>query len=406
MPTYFYTATSFQGEHVSGSREAKNEHDLRELLRRDGYVATSVHEESGRRKLRLDSLFASLRGVSLVDRLMLFRNLKVMVAAGVPLPRTLEILSAQARSRALKGALARVRERVLEGKGVAEAMEEFPRVFPELVVNMVRAGEESGTLEQVLDQLILQTERSHELRSRISGAMLYPLVIVLAMGGIGIMMMVTVVPQLDKTFSEFGIELPPVTSFIIALGNLLAERWYLVLAGLLALGFGIARLASSGPGKRALDTMLLKAPLIAPLVRRINGAFLSRTLSSLISSGVPIVEAIRITSRVLSNVHFREALMNASEEVQRGGKLSESLRKYDEFFPPTVVQMIEVGEETGQTSSILAKVAEFYEEEVAAQTKSISSLIEPILMLVIGGIVGFFAVSMLQPLYGMLQQIQ
>ena len=271
---------------------------------------------------------------------------------------------------------------------------------------MIKVGEESGTLEDVLKVLTEQMEREHDLRSKILGALMYPAVILGAMAGIGVLMLIMVVPKLAETFKELDVELPATTRLVIFLGNFLAEKWYLAILIIVAIVILIRLAARTKQGKKLIDKTILKIPLISSLVKKTNSVYTTRTLSSLITAGVPIVRSLEIVSQSLSNFYFREALKNAAEKVRKGGKLSESLLPYQNIYPSLVLEMVAIGEETGETSAILGKLADFFEEEVTNITKNLSSVIEPILMLIIGGVVGFFAVSMVQPMYSMLGAIE
>ncbi|OHA64119.1 MAG: hypothetical protein A2842_02400 [Candidatus Wildermuthbacteria bacterium RIFCSPHIGHO2_01_FULL_48_25] len=406
MPTYFYTAVSQAGESKTGYQEAKDEKELASLLRQQGFVLTSAKtKESKGFSFRFD-LSADVFGIPLEEKLMFVRNLRVMVGAGVALPKSLDILSQQVRSKTFKKAVLDMKEKIVQGKALSQTLDEHPEIFSELFANMVRVGEESGTLENVLSQLALQLEKEHELRTQITGALLYPAIIVVAMIGIGILMLVTVVPKLAQTFKELGVELPFTTRLVINTGTFLSQKWYFAFPALLALLFLAFRSLGTKKGKRIMDAFMLKAPLLSDLVRKTNSATTLRTLSSLIATGVPIVRGLEITSRVVGNVFFGEALEQAAKEVAKGAKVSDSLAKHEKLYPILVTQMVSVGEETGESSEILAKLAEFYEEEVTQVTKNLASVIEPLLMLVIGGVVGFFAVSMISPMYSLLNSIK
>ena len=407
MPTYFYSATSLQGEKITGQEEAASERDLARSLHEKGYILTKVtSEEQKNPRLQFLHLLQGLFSVSLSEKLLFMRNLKVMVEAGVPLPKTLEILALQTGSPQLKNALADIREKVLQGEMLSLAMSRHPVIFPPLFVNMIKAGEESGTMEGVLSHLTLQLERQHDLKSKIQSALMYPTVVVIAMVGVGVIMLVSVVPQLAKTFKELGVALPASTRFIVGLGEFLSQRWYIALLLFLVLVLALWRFVKSKQGKTLLDGLMLRIPFIASLIGKINSAFFARTLSSLIGAGIPIVKSLEITSTVLDNRYFQEAVLHAAQEVRKGAKLSQSLKGSGKLYPLVVLQMLEVGEETGQTGEILAKLADFFEDEVSATTKNIASVIEPVLMLVIGAVVGFFAVSMIQPMYSILGSVK
>jgi type IV pilus assembly protein PilC len=407
MPTYKYTAISKQGERVEGKEVATNNHELAQILRQKGYVLLEAQAE-GEKKPGFEpfKLFSGLFGVPLVEKLMFMRNLKVMVVSGIALPKTLEVLSSQAKSKKLKFALQEVQKKVVEGQQLSDAMEEYPGVFPELFRNMIRTGEESGTLENVLSQLTLQLEREHDLRSKIQGALIYPVVIVVAMVGIGALMLVLVVPSLAATFRELGVELPVSTRMIIGLAEFLKTFWYIAILLVAGIAAGFFQALRTKTGKKALDTLFLRMPIAGPIVKKVNTAFFARTMSSLITAGIPMVRSLEVTATVVPSLHFKKVLAEAGEEMRKGVKLSDVLGRYTALYPLVVVQMVQVGEETGKTAELLAKLADFFEEEVSNITKNLAAVIEPALMLVIGAVVGFFAISMIQPMYSMLGNVQ
>jgi len=406
LPKYFYIAKSFHGEDKTGTLEAKDEHELAKTLHQQGLVLISANLEEEKKKAKFEISLPFFKGVSLSEKVFFTRNLQVMISAGISLPRALTILAAQTRNKNFKKALLNILDEITKGKGFAESLEKYPQIFSELFVSMIKVGEESGTLEDVFKNLTLQLERENDLRSKIMGAMMYPAVIICAMIGIGILMLIMVVPKLAETFLELGVDLPPTTKFVIFLGSFLAKDWFLLPFIIIAFFIFLRQTLRTKIGKKFFDKLFLKIPIISPIVKKINSAQTIRTLSSLITAGVPIVQALGIVSGALGNVYFKGAITKVQEEVRKGGKISEALKPYQNLYPLVVIQMMEVGEETGQTADILAKLADFYEEEVTVATKNIASLIEPILMLLVGGAVGFFAISMIQPMYSMLGAIQ
>jgi len=407
MAKYFFTAKSQKGESFSGSREAKDRQELARILRQEGYVLISaILEEEEKRKKKFEIPLPFLGGVSLKDKIMLTRNLKVMVSAGISLPKALRTLASQAKNKKLKKALMKISEEVIKGKNFSNALAQHPDIFSELFYNMVKVGEESGTLEENLGTLTKQMEREYTLKSKIKEAMLYPAVIITAMMGIGVMMLVVVVPNLAQTFEELELELPLTTKIIVGLGTFLSEKWYLAILLLIIFIFFSQTALKRKKGKKTLDGLFLKMPVISPIVKKTNAAYTVRTLSSLIAAGVPLIRSLEIVSDTLGNFYFKEAIAQSIDKVKKGEKLSQALKPYQNLYPPTVIQMIEVGEETGETSAILEKLGDFFEEEVTNATKNLTAVIEPILMLVIGGVVGFFAVSMVQPMYSMLGGLQ
>jgi len=404
---YFYEARSLTGELKSGILEAKDEHELSRILRQDGYLLVKVSSEGETiKKKKLEISIPFLAKVGLKEKMFFTRNLRVMIASGLPLPRSLKILSEQTKNQKFKEAIRDVSEQITKGESFSKALSLHPDIFSELFQNMVKVGEEAGTLEEVLKVLTEQMERENEMKSKIIGAMIYPAVIIAAMIGIGILMLIMVVPKLAETFKELNIELPPTTKFVMFLGTFLAEKWYLFILIVIVFLILFRILLRTKFGKNLIDGLVLKLPIVSPIIKKTNSASTTRTLSSLIVAGVPIVRALEIISRTLGNVYFRKAMAEAAEKVKKGGKLFEALKPYQNLYPLLVIQMIEIGEETGETSTILSKLADFFEEEVTNTTKNMTAIIEPILMLFIGGVVGFFAISMVQPMYSMLQAIK
>lgn len=404
MPRYFYTAKSFKGELQSGLLEAKDEKSLARTLRQEGLILIRAEPEKGKKR-KFEISFPSF-GVPLTEKMFFTRNLQVMISAGLPLPRALQTLAAQSKSKKFKNALIDIAQDITKGKNLSDSLTRHSDIFSELFQNMVKAGEEAGTLEGVLKVLAQQMEKENALRSKIKGAMIYPAVIICAMIGIGILMLVTVVPKLAETFEELEIELPLATKIVINLANFLAQKWYLVIIILISLVFLFYQFLRTKAGKKITDALTLKIPIISPIIRKTNSAYTLRTLSSLISAGVSLPRSLEITSGTLGNIFYKEAIWQMVEKVRKGEKLSEALKPYENIYPPTVIQMVSVGEETGETTSILEKLADFYEEEVSNAAKNLTAVIEPVLMIIVGAAVGFFAVSMIQPMYSMLGAIK
>lgn len=403
MPEYFYTAKSFKGEAKSGILSAKDKSELARILHQEGYFLISASlEETKIKKRKLSLSIPFLGGVSLAEKMFFTRNLEVMVGAGISLPRAIIVLNSQSKSKKFKTALLDISEEITRGKNFSDSLKKYPNIFSELFQNMVKVGEETGTLEEALKTLTQQMEKEHELRSKIKGAMIYPAVIICAMIGIGILMLIMVVPNLAKTFEELNIELPLTTKLVISLGTFLAQKWFFAILIVIAFFFLLRLILKTKTGKRAIDKLVLKIPIISSIVKKTNSAYTARSLGSLFSSGVPIARALEVVSRALGNIYFQEAISDAAEKVRKGIKLSEALRPYENIYPTIVIQMIEVGEETGETSDILKRLADFFEEEVSNSTKNLSAVIEPVLMLIIGGAVGFFAISMIQPIYSIM----
>lgn len=407
MPKYLYTATNVQtGQVLSGELNAESEHDLATQLRASGALLTSHHEMREKKQVKGGSLFASFAKVPLKEKMLFTRNLAVMVSSGLPVPRAIHNLSVQTKNKRFSKILESVSEDLQSGLNLGDALAKHPGVFTELFVNMVAVGEVSGSLEEVLDILATQLEKDHDLISKVRGALVYPMVILAAMTIVGVLMLTYILPKITGVFKDMNVTLPASTRFIMAVSDLLINNWLLVLLGVIAIVFGIRFFARTSAGKSTFGRLYLWLPILGPIVVKVNCARFARIYSSLLSSGVPVTNALAIVERTLGNVHYKKAMHVATEEIQKGVNLSDVLLQYPKLFPVLVPQIIQVGEETGKTEMVLGRLASFYEEEVSQITKNMSSIIEPILMLVIGGGVGFFAVAMLQPMYSVLENIK
>lgn len=406
MPKYLYAAKNMQtGQALSGELVAENEHDLASQLRASGALLTSHHEVKEKKGMEIKFL-ASFQKVPLKEKMLFTRNLAVMVSSGLPVPRALHNLALQTKNKRFSKILSSVSEDLQSGTTLAEALGKYPAVFNELFVNMVAVGEVGGSLEQVLDILATQLEKDNDLLSKVRGALVYPAVILVAMTGVGVLMLTYILPKITSVFEDMDVELPATTRFIMALSDFLINNWILAIILVIGLIFGIRFFARTGFGKSVLGRLYLMLPILGPIVVKVNCARFARIYSSLLSSGVPVTNALAIVERTLGNVHYKRAMNVATEEIQKGINLSDVLLQYPKLFPILVPQIIQVGEETGKTEMVLGRLALFYEEEVSQITKNMSSIIEPVLMLIIGGGVGFFAVAMLQPMYSVLENIK
>ena len=410
MPLFYYTAVSQAGERKNGAQEAQDTSELAKALRREGFILTSAKPAEQAKSLtstfsKILGAFNIFGGVPLVEKMLFARHLAVMVKAGFSLNKALQVLILQTKNKRFVKVITELEEDVRKGTAFGDALAKYPDVFSDLFVNMVKVGEASGNLEGNLKMLALQMKKDHNLRSKVKSAMMYPAVILIAMLAIGTGMMIFVVPQLISVFEELNAQLPLATRVVIYVSHFLSTKWWLVILVLIALIIVGRVVLRTKEGKRLLDKVILILPIFGNISKKINSARLARVLSSLIESGVSIVKALEISAGTLSNSLFTESLMVASQEVQKGQPLSQSLAAYPNLYLPIVTQMIQVGEETGTLGDITKKLAEFYEEEVTTITKGLSTIIEPILMVIIGAAVGFFAISMIQPMYSMMNSI-
>ncbi len=401
MALFKYRARDNAGKKIEGLMPARSKSELAHTLKNQGMLLVFAMEENAKEGGKKGGDIY-LKRVSLAEKMIFIKNLGVMIKAGIPIPRALEILSKQTKARYFKEILTSLREDVQTGKSLSECMMKYPKVFPPLFSSTIRIGEMGGSLEEVLEVLAIQLEKENGIRTKVKGAMIYPSVIVFAMVIIGILIMIFVVPSLTKIFTDMDIPLPLTTRIIIGSSGFLRDNMLVTLVALIALPVGFIYFKGTPKGKKALHYLILHAPIINNISQKVNTARFSRSLSSLLKSGVSIVKALEIISESLDNVYFQEALLSASKKVQKGSPLNKSIEDRPDLFPPMVAQMIKVGEETGSSEQVLAQLADFYEREVDELTKNLSSVIEPVLIMFIGGAVGVFAISVIQPMYSVM----
>ncbi len=329
------------------------------------------------------------------------KNLSAMLSAGLSISRALSVIERQSSNKNLKTIVTGLSESIKNGSSFHEALTAYPKVFPEIFVAMARSGEESGSLADSLTVVALQMERSEELIRKIKGAMIYPVIVIIAVFVVGILMLIYVVPTLTSTFTQLGVQVPLATRMIVALSDFMVNHLLIVLSALIASLIGGIAFVRSRVGSRMVLAASLHLPVINELIRETYTARASRTLSSLLSAGVPVLEALSITKEVVHAEAFAKVVEEAEEHVKKGEPLSTSFSKYTKLYPILMSDMLAVGEETGKVAEMLRQIAEFYEEDVAEKTKDLSTIIEPVLMLLIGTFVGIFAVSMIAPIYSL-----
>ena len=406
MPKYIYTAKDVKsGEATSGEAVAKDERTLAADLRSQGLLVTSLKEVKEKTGVQLKFLdrFVS---VPLKEKMLFTRNLAVMISSGLVVSRAIQSLSLQTRHPTLKKILGEVYDEVQAGNMLSESLGKYPSVFGELFTSMVYVGEVSGNLESVLGILATQLEKEHQLKSKVKGALTYPAVILVAMIGIGILMLTYILPQITGVFQDMDVTLPKTTLAIMAFSDFLRSNAILSVLILVVLMIGIRAVQKTPSGRRFFHMLFLRLPIVGNIVIKVNCARFARIYSSLLKSGVAVVDGLKIVSKTLSNVYYKDVLDQGIEDIQKGQDLSKTIAGNESVFPILVSQILEVGEETGKTDLVLEKLAQFYEDEVSQITSNLSSILEPVLMLLIGGSVGFFAVAMLQPMYSVLENIK
>ncbi|MFH0854277.1 MAG: type II secretion system F family protein [bacterium] len=354
---------------------------------------------------KLNVLFLRLQRVSDTDKMFFAQHMGVMIKAGIPVAKALKTLSLQTQNKRFASALLDVYEGVEKGESLTASLKKHKNIFGELFINMISSGEISGKLEEVLHQLFIQLKKRHELISKIRNALIYPIIVILAMLGIGAFMMVSVIPKITDVFEGFQSELPMATKMLIAISRAINKHGALVVLSIIVSIFLIIKILKTKTGKYIFDITILKFPIISPIIKKINLAIFSRTLSSLIKTDIPIVESFNITANIMKNLKYRRELLKVSENVKKGISITVSMNAHKDIFPPVILQMVSVGEDSGSLDDILEEIAVFYEEEVQGIMDTLPSIIEPILMLILGGAVAFMAVAIIMPMYSLTQAV-
>lgn len=409
MPTFAYVALDAKNTPVNSTIEQPDRSGVINALTKQKLRPISIKEiKTGASSFNFNKIFGD--GKVKTDQLVMFtRQLSAMVGAGVPLLRALSALSDHvADSPALKKILISVIHDIEAGSTLGDALAKYPNTFNDVYVNMVRAGEAAGILDDILKRLALQQEKSSSLRKKIRSSMAYPVILmsitILAFFGL----MIFVIPQIGKVLTDLGgadAKLPGLTLFMLAISNFITSYWYIIFIVLGVLVYGILRYVKTPKGKYQRDSLLLKIPVINVTIKKVAVAHFARTFSALIEAGVAVLEALSVTSRAVGNVVYENALVEAEKEVKNGKNLS-AIIGANPLFPPIVSQMLLVGEETGQTDQVLVKVADFYEEEVDVAINGLSTIIEPVMIVIMGGMVGLIAASVMLPIAGLAQSVK
>ncbi|MDD5318255.1 MAG: type II secretion system F family protein [Candidatus Pacebacteria bacterium] len=400
-----YTAVTKEGQTYTAVKEAADRSALFRELKKNEESLVSVEEvKAGIAHLELS--FNFFKGIKQHEKIIFARNLAGMLEAGLALSRALSVMERQSSNTKLKKILGELNASISSGKTFSGALAAYPNIFNTLFVSMVKAGEEGGNVVGALREVASQMEKNYTLQKKIKGAMIYPAVIVSVMVLIGILMLVYVVPSLTATFKDVGADLPSSTKFIIFLSDFLKNNYILALMLVLGVAALFYFAGKTPQGQRVFDYIFLHTPVIGPLVKETNAARTTRTLASLLTSGVDMVLAVKITGDVLQNSYYKEILRATEKIVEKGDPISTVFSEKTNLYPIFVSEMMSVGEETGKLASMLGNVAVFYENEVEQKTKDMSTIIEPFLMVIIGAVVGFFAVSMITPMYTVMNNIK
>ncbi len=404
---YYFTAINKDGNKYSSELEASDKSSFYNEFKKTGdtLVSLKTNDLQNKSGLNVKTSFSLFSRIKNIDKIIFARNTANMLGAGLPLSRALGVSERQATNPKLKEVFRKLNVAISGGKAFHESLAEYPKIFPTIFISMVKSGEESGNLAQSLKDISIQLEKTYLLQKKIKGAMMYPTIIFIVMIIVAFLMMIYVVPRLTKTFKDLKTDLPASTKLIISISDFLAQNAILSLVGLVAIILGIFYFFKTSFGKNIIDSVVLKVPVISQIVIESNSARTARTMSSLLSAGVDIVTAVRITGEVMQNNNYKRALKRLEIVVEKGDSMSSVFEKESKIYPAFVTEMVSVGEETGKLADMLLGVANFYENEVDQKTKDLSTIIEPVLMVFIGGAVGFFAVSMITPMYSVMNNI-
>lgn len=401
---FSYKGRNREGAVVNGVIEATDRTEAVTLIRDSGILPIVVEASSGIMNISIGgSLF---QHVGLADRIMFTKNLSGMLKAGLSLSRALDVLQKQTPNRYFKSVINSLLDTITKGGTLSEGLAKFPKVFSALFIAMVKSGEESGALPAALLEVGTNLEKTYALRRKVKSALMYPAIIICAIVIIGILMFVYVVPTLTKTFKELNVELPTSTKIVVGISDIVSNQIGLLIIGIIIVAVLVYFAFRLPVTKRGIDYLSVRLPVLGSLIREINSARTTRTLASLLSSGVNISRSLSITKEVLQNTYYRKVLDDAEAMVQKGEPISKAFKEHTKLYPIMVGEMMEVGEETGKMTSMLTEIALFYENEVDARTKDLSTIIEPALMVFVGAGVGFFAVSMLSPMYSIMDAIK
>jgi type IV pilus assembly protein PilC len=400
-PVFKWSGKTKSGDVRAGEMEASDAAAVESRLRQMGLDSVKVRKKPKEIHLSIPGF----GGVTTKDLLIFTRQFSVMIDAGLPLVQALEILGTQSDNPAFKKVLLQVKAKVEAGSTFADALAEHPKVFDELFVQLVRAGEIGGILDTILQRLGAYIEKNEKLARRVKGAMVYPSIVLVVAVGVTVVLLAFVTPTFEKMFKDFGGAMPAPTQFLIDLSHGLRDHWYWFLGVPVALVVAFKLFVRNPRGRELWDRFTLQVPLFGPLVRKVAVARFTRTLGTMISSGVPILDALQIVAKSAGNKIVEKAVLFVRAKISEGKNMASPLAD-TKVFPPMVVQMIGVGEATGAMDQMLSKIADFYDDEVDVSVAALTSMIEPIMMVFLGGVVGGFLVAMYLPIFSIAGNIK
>ena len=401
MAAYEYMAVDKSGKQKKGTMEAQTEERVKDFLKAEGLIPISVKEQSVLSKeINIGSKKVKARDLSIFCR-----QFHSILTAGVTILNALQMLSDQTENKVLREATKQVQVDVEKGESLTSAMSKHEETFPPLLIHMVEAGEASGSLEISFERMAIQFEKQAKVNGMVKKAMVYPIVVMCVAVAVVIIMLVVVFPQFEDMFAQLDSELPAITRVMISMSEFVQSFWWLLAIIVAGVVLGIQTFRKTPNGQLFFSKLALNMPVVSNLTIKSASATFSRTLSTLLAAGISLIDAVEITAKVINNVIVKEALMDTIDEIKRGVPLSTPIRESG-VFPPMVYQMTSIGEETGNVEGMLAKIADYYEEEVETATAALTALLEPMIIILLGGIVGAILLSIYMPILGMYSAIE
>jgi len=407
VPAYAYKARDRSGKLVEAVMEAATQRDVASNLRERGLIVTEITlPQTGLRgDVKLPAWLDFGGKTNLRDVTIFSRQFATVINAGLPVVQSLAILQRQAEKATLKDALQKIREEVETGLPLSEALTKHPKIFNRLYVYLVRAGEASGNLDGILERIADYQEKQAALRGKLKSALTYPVVVLVIALAVTFFLLTGIVPQFAGILTQLGGELPLITRILMAISDFLLTKWWLLIVMVVGAGIGIGFYYRTNNGRHVIDRLLLKMPVVGNLIQKTAIASFSNTFGLLLKSGVNVIEAIEITKGTAGNVIVEDVLEDAKQAVQRGEQISVTLVNNPKVFPPLVSSMISIGEETGAVDAMMAKIAGFYEREVNEAVESLTAALEPMLIVFLGGVVGFIVAGMFLPMFAIIGQL-
>jgi len=408
MPAFKYSARDASGKKVDATIDAKTQDDAVAEIKKKGLTVMTIEAQAGAGGglfAGMGKVSAKSARVSLNDILLFTRQLATMISAGIPLLECLEILSEQTDNQGFRAVLIDVVGDVRGGTDLSTALAKHPRVFEDIYVNMIRAGEVSGQIDEILVRLAEYQEATAALRSKIKAAMTYPVISICMIFGITAFLLIFIIPKFKEIFDNMNVDLPWITSFLLTVADFASNQWYIVLGGVVAFGFLVYSYAKTPFGRRHIDYLKLQVPIFGPLFKKVAISRFARTFGTLIESGVPILGALEIVASTAGNKIIEDLVMDASESVRQGETLATPLATKPNIFPPMVTRMIAIGEKSGALEQLLNKISEFYDQQVEVAVEQLTSLIEPLMIGIMGFMVGGMVLAIFLPIFKLQQTL-